>query len=98
MIMNNKNLYRIANIVGWLLIIVITIFFISGYSMGRDGITFFMSRANARFWHEFLPIPFCVLLVAHIVPYYIIKKQLKKFCLILVSVIVLAILTVFIFS
>lgn len=77
--MNNKILYKIANISGWILLVILCLYFISGYAMVREyGMDALLSRKNAHVCHEILALPFFIALILHVVPYYMIKKQLKR--------------------
>ncbi len=87
-IMKTKNLLKIANISGWLLVTMLVLYFISGYAMvHKYGMNALMSKSQAWFWHSYLTIPFIILLFAHITPYFIVRKQVKK-CLIFIGIVI----------
>lgn len=93
--MNNKNLLKIANISGWLLLIILILYFISGYSMvHKYGMDVLMSKSQAWSWHTYLALPFLVFLLLHIVPHYVVRKQVKRLLIILSIVITLPVLSV----
>ncbi len=94
--MSNKNLLKIANISGWILLIILLLYFISGYAMVRQyGMDALMTRPHAWFWHKYLTVPFLIFLVLHIVPYYIVRKQIKRFLIILSIVIAVPVIGVY---
>jgi len=93
--MNNKNLLKIANISGWLLLIMLILYFISGYSMvHKYGMNHIMNNSQAHYWHGILAFPFLIFLILHIVPYYYVKKQIKRLLIILSIIISLPVLSV----
>ena len=79
-----KNLLKIADISGWILLALLVFYFASGYSMVKKyGMDSIMSNSQALFWHKYLAVPFLIFLFLHILPYFIVRKQVKKFLLIL---------------
>jgi hypothetical protein len=88
--MKNKTLMKIADISGWLLLIVLVLYFISGYAMVREyGMNHLMSRHGARELHESLAVLFLLFLSLHVVPYYYVRKKLKRMAIILLVVLIL---------
>lgn len=93
--MKPKNLLKIANISGWILLIILIFYFISGYAVAHKyGMDALMSKPQAWAWHKNLAAPFFVFLLLHIVPYYIVKKQVKRLIIILSIVIALPVMSV----
>lgn len=93
--MNNKNLFKIAKISGWMLIIVLVLYFISGYAMiHKYGMDVLMTRSQAHSWHNYLAIPLLTLLLLHIAPYYYTRKRLKRLMVLLFLVIIIPALSV----
>lgn len=76
----NVLLYKIQKISGWLLLIMLIIYFISGYAMAHKyGMNAIMTRKEARFWHGILACPFFIAIFAHIFPsiYFAFKNPQK---------------------
>jgi len=93
--MKTKNLLKIANISGWMLLIILILYFISGYSMAHKyGMDVIMSNSQAWSWHTYLALPFLIFLLLHIVPHYVVRKQIKRLLIILSIVIALPVLSV----
>ena len=94
--MKPKMLYKIANISGWLLLVMLILYFISGYAMvhkyGMEGL---MNASHAKNWHTYLALPFLIFLFLHIVPYYVVRKQVKKLLITFLVVFSLPVLGVF---
>lgn len=89
-------LYKIADISGWILLALLVLYFISGYAMvHKYGMQYLMNNAHAWSWHRYLTIPFFIFLVLHIVPYYVVRKQLKKMFVISSIVVLLPVLGVY---
>ncbi|HSA05654.1 MAG TPA: hypothetical protein P5556_00585 [Candidatus Gastranaerophilales bacterium] len=77
--MTKKNLLKIAKISGWLLLLLIIFYFISGYAMVKEyGFEHLMHKSSAWALHKYMAIPFLIFLVLHIVPYYVVRKQVKR--------------------
>ncbi len=94
--MKNKYLLKIAGISGWLLLAMLVFYFVSGYAIvHKYGLDSIMSNSQAWFWHKYLTIPFFIFLILHIVPYFIVRKQVKKFLVILTIVLALPIMSSF---
>lgn len=94
--MKPKNLYKLANFSGWALLVILILYFISGYAMvHKYGMDYIMSNSHAWVWHKYLTIPFFVFLFLHIVPYYVVREQVKKLCIILALVFAIPALGVF---
>jgi hypothetical protein len=78
----NVILHKCAIISGWILLVMIIIFFISGYALVHEyGFDRLMNHKTAWHWHSTLAIPFLILLFLHVFPaiYFKIRKILKKF-------------------
>lgn len=94
--MKPKHLYKLGEISGWLLVVMLFLYFTSGYAMvHKYGMNSLMSGSQAWFWHSCLTLPFIIILFLHITPYYIVRKQLKKFFIILSIVIALPAMSVY---
>lgn len=93
--MKNKHLLKIADISGWLLLVILILYFISGYAIvHKYGMEYLMNNEHAWFWHQYLTIPFFIFLFLHIIPYYYVRKQIKKLAVILIIVFALPVLGV----
>jgi UPF0716 family protein affecting phage T7 exclusion len=94
--MKNKILMKISSISGWLLLAVLVLYFISGYAMVREyGMNHLMSRRSASSMHGSLAALFFALLALHIVPYYYVRKRLKRMVILLLIVFILPVLGVY---
>lgn len=94
--MNNRTYTKIGDISGWLLLAVLVLYFISGYAMMREhGMETLMNRQSASWLHNFLIAPFFVFLFLHIVPYYYVRKKLKRMTAIALAVLMIPMLVVF---
>lgn len=91
----NKTLFTIVKNTGWLLVVVLALYFISGYSMANS---YILTRHNARLIHECLAVPAILLLLTHVISFYVAKKQLKKCLLILSSIVACTLLGVFVMN
>lgn len=88
-------LLKIANFSGWALLVMLVLYFTSGYAIvHKYGMDALMDGAQAWFWHKYLTIPFFIFLFLHIVPYYVLKKQVKRFLIILFTCIALPVVAV----
>jgi len=78
----NFILYRCMRISGWVLLLMIIVYFISGYALvEKYGFEKLMAHKNAWYWHSIMTIPFLIALFLHIFPvfYFAIKKDPKNF-------------------
>ena len=77
----NALLYKIQKISGWLLFVMLIIYFVSGYAMvHKYGLNAIITRKDARFWHTVLACPFFIATFAHIFPsIYFAAKNPKSF-------------------
>ena len=97
--MNNKTLLKIAHIAGWVLLIIILFYLISGYAMVKEyGLEHLMHRKSAWSMHKLLAIPLIAALVLHIVPYYIVRKQVKRLLVITGIIIAVSVLGAFLYA
>jgi uncharacterized BrkB/YihY/UPF0761 family membrane protein len=66
---------------GWILLLMIIIYFVSGYALVREyGFDRLMSHKDAWKWHNLLTIPFFIALFIHIFPvFYFASKDPKNF-------------------
>ena len=62
----------------------------------KYGMDALMSRHQAWAWHRYLAIPFFVSLFLHVVPYYVVRKQVKRLLMIVGIIIIITILSVLI--
>ena len=77
-----KYFVKIANFSGWILLSLLVFYFVSGYAIvHKYGMDSLMNNSQAWFWHKYLTIPFFVFLLLHIVPYFVVRKQVKKLLL-----------------
>ncbi len=75
---------------------MVILYVISGYAiLHKYGIDAVMTKSHAWFWHKYLTIPFFVFLVLHIVPYYVVRKQVKRLFVISGIVIALPVMAVY---
>jgi len=93
---SNKTLLKIAEFSGWMLLVMLILYFISGYAMVREyGMDALMTKHRAWIWHKYLAVPFLIFLFLHIVPYYVVRKQIKKFLILLSVVIILPVVGIY---
>lgn len=74
-------LHKCVRISGWLLFVMIIIYFISGYALVHEhGFDKLLARKYARMLHCVMDIPFLILLVMHVFPniYFRVKRFFKK--------------------
>lgn len=75
---------------------VLVLYFISGYAMVREyGMDSVMNRQSASWLHSSLTALFFGFLFLHIVPYYYVRKKLKRMTAILLAVFMLPLLGIF---
>lgn len=77
----NVFLHKCTEISGWVLLVMILGFFISGYALVHEyGFDRLMSHKTAFKWHSLLAIPFLAVLILHVFPpiYFKIKKIFSK--------------------
>ena len=90
--MNNHTLLKIANVSGWLLLLILIFYFISGYALVQEyGFDRLMHNYSAWTLHKYMTIPFLIFLVLHIVPYYVVKNQVKRLLAIVGIILVLSV-------
>lgn len=94
--MKPKYLLKIANISGWLLLLMTIFYFISGYAMLHEyGFDHLMHKSSAWALHKYMSALFITFLVLHIVPYYIVRKQIKKLLVIFFGIAIFSLLCAF---
>ncbi len=76
------DLHLIKKVIAWSLLAVTLLFLLTGFGIGNSNIVTpltlgFLGKAASFKWHEFLWIPFVILLAAHLV-FNIVLKRLKK--------------------
>lgn len=87
---------KIAKISGWLLVMILVLYFITGYGMtDKYGMSIIMSHLHVRRWHKYLALPFMLFLLLHVTPYYVARKQIMRLVLIFLLVICLPIASVY---
>lgn len=71
-------LFKLAKISGWMLLIILFLYFVSGYAMVHEfGMDKVLHRHQAYVLHKILAIPFLVCLILHIMPYQFLKSHKK---------------------
>jgi len=77
----DKTLYKSVKISGWLLLLMLIVYFVSGYALVKEyGFDRLMSHKNAWKWHSMLALPFLTVLLLHIFPsFYFAAKDPKNF-------------------
>lgn len=94
--MKNKTLIKIADMAGWALLVVLVLYFISGYAMVREyGMDHLMEMKSASNLHGSLAALFFTFLTLHITPYYYVRKKLKRMVVLLLIVFLLPVLGVY---
>lgn len=97
--MKNRTYTKIGDISGWLLLVVLVLYFISGYALvHKYGMGTFMNSQSASWLHNSLTALFFAFLLLHIVPYYYVRKKIKRMMAILLMVFILPAFGVFVVS
>jgi len=77
--MKPKHLFKIIDISGWVLFVIILLYLISGFAMTREfGLDHLISRKIAWEIHEHLIIPLVPAIICHVIPRLYLKYNHSK--------------------